>query len=439
MTKKIQKSYIILGITVIALATLACGSIQVGVVTPMPEGGDQSINEGQAPEVASLPETESQIEEENPTVFSVTAWQGHIASLPEGSQYDDFLILSPEGTGEFGLLGATPEIEAEIRSLRDAADGPNKYVNLWGTLTCDVDDYNGCQLLADKLQYGANLSEEDIQGWRGTITSSTVNMGTSYVLELQSKYPVWFGIHASQNQTLQAEIESLRDTGAIVQVSGKLLVGFPDVNGTRIEVSDLQVIEAGTETQPELEAFDPYADWPVFVNDRYGYQFSYPMQATLSFHGPDGFPGDELPEGMTAPQYMDQLLKTYTDRLCVGIEYSLGWINISAPPNRDKRYAVCGPTGVGAGEVVPVLENIYIGDQLYAADGHEIMGKWKIDGTVSYGETLDKHYEMFRVELEDGTLINFGAFQREDATYEDYRMKTKEILLQILSTYEVVP
>jgi hypothetical protein len=54
----------------------------------------------------------------------VIAWLGHIASLPEGSQYDDFVILSPQGTGEFGLTGATQEIEAEIRTLRDAYQVP---------------------------------------------------------------------------------------------------------------------------------------------------------------------------------------------------------------------------------------------------------------------------------------------------------------------------
>ena len=448
MAKKNQKIYIIIGITVLILAILACGSVQVGVLTPTPEGDTQPINENQELEVAALEEAESQTEDdpapepaeedpEPPITIAVTAWLGHIASLPEGSQYDDFVILSPEGTGEFGLTGATPQIEAEIRTLRDA-DGPSEYVHLWGMLPCDVEDYNGCQLLVDKMLYGANYAEEDIEGWLGTITSSTFNMGTSYVFELLGKFPMWYSIHASQDESLQAQVESLRDTGAVVKVSGKLLVGFPDVNGTRIEVSELTVIEAGTQEQPTVEPFDPTADWPVFVNNRYGYKFSYPRNATLSFYGPDGFSGDDLPEGMTEPQYLDQLMKEYTDRLCVKIEYSLGWIYISAPPNRDKRYTACGPTGFGAGEAIPLLENIFIGDQLYTANGHEILGKWEEDGYV-YGETLDRHTEAFRIELEDGTMINFGALPREDATYEDYLMKTKEIMLQILATYEAMP
>jgi len=450
MAQNIQKTYIVIAVTVLILGILACGSVQVGVVTPTPEGEVQPVNEDQEPESeqAALEEAESQTENEvvsepvqeapEPSnTQAVTAWLGHIASLPEGSQFDDFVILSPPGTGEFGLTGATPEIEAEIRTLRDA-DGPNEYVHLWGMLSCEIEDYNGCQLLVEKMQYGANYSEEDIDGWLGTITNSTFNGGPSHVFELSGEYPMWYSIHASQDESLHAQIESLRDTGAVVKVSGKLLVGIPDVNGTRTEVSELDVIEAGTQEQPAIEPFDPTADWPVFVNDRYGYKFSYPMNATLSFYGPEGFSGDDLPEGMTEHQYLDQLMKEYTDRLCVKIEYSLGWIYISAPPNLEKRYTACGPTGFGAGEAIPLLENIFIGDQLYTANGHEIMGKWEEGGYV-YGETLDRHSEAFRIELEDGTTINFGALPREDATYEDYLMKTKEILLQILATYEAMP
>jgi hypothetical protein len=207
----------------------------------------------------------------------VTAWQGHIVSLPDGSQYDDFVILSPEGTGELGLTGATPEIEAEIRTLRDVPESPNKFVHLWGLLSCDVDDYNGCQLVVDKLRYGyPNTVEEEIDSWEGTITSGTMQGGLSHVFELSGEYPMWYSIQSSDDPTLQAQIESLRDTGAVIQVSGQLLVGFPDVNGTRIEPSELTVIEAGTQEQPTVEPFDPTADWQVFISDRYNYQIKYP-------------------------------------------------------------------------------------------------------------------------------------------------------------------
>ena len=453
MSKKNQKMKIILGVVVLILASLACGSFQVGVVTPTPEGdvlpvsGDQETKSGSTDlEAIETPKEDevniNSVEEtpDPPSSFDVVAWLGHIASLPQSSQYDDMLVLSPEGTGELGLVGSTPEIEAEIRSLRDA-EGPQEWVHLWGELSCQVDDYDGCQLLVDRLQYGANYSEEEVVDWVGTIKRHTFNSGDSSVFELTGDFPMWYSIHASQDQDLQAKIMQIRDTGALVKVAGQLLIGIPDVNGTRIEVSDLTVIEPGTQPQPEYEIdFDLSADWPLFVNDRYGYQIKYPMNATISLFGPEGFSMEDLPEDMTPEQYMDSLLKEYTNQLCVQIEYSLGWIYIAAPPNKEKFLTPCGPTGLGAGEIINKIETIAVGDQYYQANGVEFMlHTVDSDGNQIISETLDIHGEMFGIHLQDGTVIRYGSFPRHDATYEDYMMKSRETLLQILATYQSSP
>ena len=50
MAKRIQKIYISLGITVLILATLACGSVQVGVVAPTLEASMQPTSYAQEPE-----------------------------------------------------------------------------------------------------------------------------------------------------------------------------------------------------------------------------------------------------------------------------------------------------------------------------------------------------------------------------------------------------
>jgi hypothetical protein len=291
------------------------------------------------------------------------------------------------------------------------------------------------------LQYGASYSEEVVQDWVGTLHSQIFNSGDSTVFQLSGDFPMWFSIHASQDPDLQTQIEQLHDTGAVVKVDGQLLVGVPDVNGTRIEVSKLEVIEPGTQKTPQYEAdFKVSADWPVFVNDRYGYQIKYPKEATISLYGPQGFSMEDKPEDMTADQYMDSLLKEYTDRLCVQIEYALGWIYIAAPPNAVKYLTPCGPTGVGAGELINKIQSIYVGDQLYQANGYEI--RLQVNdgsGNLLMGETLDLHHEMFMVKLDDGTVIRFGSKSRHDATYEDYLMKTRETLLHILTTYQPLP
>jgi len=449
-TKKLQKNKLMIWVTVLILASLSCGSFKVGVVTPTPEGDLKPVSEDQAKESdsAALEVIETPIEDEavmnpvevTPEVSSsiqVVAWLGHIASLPQSSQFDDMLVLSPAGTGELGMSGATPELEAEIRSLRDA-EGPQEWVHLWGEINCPVNDYNGCQLLVDKLQYGANYSEEEVVDWVGTIKQHTFNGGDSSVFELSGDFPMWYSIHASQDQELQSQIEQIRDTGALVKVSGQLLVGIPDVNGTRIEVSSLEVIEPGTNPQPTYQAgLEISADWPVFVNERYGYQIKYPMNATISLFGPVGFSAEDLPEGMTPDQYMDSLLKEYTNQLCVRIEYSLGWIYIAAPPNAEKHLTPCGPTGLGAGEIIDRIETIAVGDQVYQANGVEFrLHTSDSDGNPIISENLDIHGEMFGIQLEDGTVIRYGSNPRHDATYEDYLMKTRETLLQILATYQ---
>ena len=209
-----------------------------------------------------------------PASTMVVAWLGHIASLPEGSRFDDMLVLAPEGTGELGLIGSTPEIEAEIQSLRDAK-GPDEYVHLWGVLSCGVEDYNNCQLSVDRLQYGANFSEEDIHDWFGTIKTSTFNGGQSYVFELLGYYPMWYSINASQNETLKAQIEHFLQTGEVVEVSGKLMVGVPDVNGTRIEISSIEARSPSGMPRPDI------VGGPVYENREYGFKFLYPSHMSV--------------------------------------------------------------------------------------------------------------------------------------------------------------
>lgn len=414
------------------LSSLACNALQVGVVTPTP---DIPLEPGVDQVDASSAEDSKDavlIGGEEPAAVTAVAWQGHIASMPEGSQFDDVVILNPEGTGEYGLVGATPEIKAEIRTLRDG-DGSQKNVHLWGTFSCGVEDVNDCQLVVEKLLYGAETSEEEITDWVGTIRGYDFNSGPAYGLELTGPVPMNYGIYASQDPALQAEIERLRDTGTLVQVSGRLLVGVPDVNSTRIEVSSLQILEEGSETQPAQETFDPNADWQVFVSDRYNYQIKYPDGAELSFSGPVGFSADDLPDGMTPDQYMDSLQKEYTDQLCVQIHYNLGFIYISAPPNNSGDSMVpCGFPGYGAGELIDLTRDVEIGEMLYRASGYEYLA------SSPGGESLDRHNEILWIDLEDGTLITYGATPRTDAIYQDYLMKTRDTLEQIIGTYQKV-
>ncbi len=438
MSRKKPAVWLILPI-VLLLATLACGQFQVGMVTPtLPEEkatpAKEAVGVAAQDEVQLVvttivtpqpPTGEPPVSETKPVI----AWRGSIHGLPQASRYDDFVILQPGGTGELGLQGATAELESEIRSLRDA-DPPNDSVLIWGELVCEVDDYNGCQIVVDRLQYGPVHTEgEPVEGWEGTITSSTFNSGISYIFELAGDYPMWYSLYASQDPALQELIESLRDTGAVIQVWGKLLTGVPDVNGTRIEASVLGVLEEGRQIPDPLpeNVIDPAEGWQTFVNDRYNYQINYPPEAELSFSGPQGFPGDELPDGVTAEEYIESQQKLYTDKLCVSIHYGLGYIYISAPENEGFKYTTCGRTGVGQAEIVEKTETMQIDDLIYQVKGMEIIGE---------DDILDFHNETYFVILEDGTRIEFGAVPHGFATYEDYLMKTRDTLLEMVESYQ---
>lgn len=437
MNERNQFKKINLGVIVLSLAAIACGSFQIGIQEPetaQPETAPtQNLPE---PDVLSegLEEVADQVQ-----VTEVNGWLGKISSLPQDSQYDDYLSLSPAGTGEFGLIGANQEIEAEIRSLRDA-QGPNEYVHVWGELRCEDQDYNGCQLTVDRLQYGANFSEQEISGWVGTVKSGTFNSGETLIFELAGGFPMWFSIHASQDQALRSELDSLQDTSSLISVSGKLLVGVPDVNGTRIEVSGLEILEAGeVQLTNQGEVNPAHENWGTFSSQRYGYQIQHPEDAVLEFSGPISFSPDELPGDMDPGSYLEQLTKTYTEELCVAVKYSLGVIYISAPPNQEYQYNPCGPTGVGAGQITERTGAITIDGQAYPVSTMEV--QLMVDdgtGVKTRGETLDMHNELNWLVLDDNTRIFFGSVPRTDATYDDYLMKTRETLLSVISTYQAV-
>jgi hypothetical protein len=173
---------------------------------------------------------------------SVVAWYGHVVGLPFGSQFDDYLALHPEGVGEVGIEGADDLIEAEIQMLRDS-EGVGEYIHVWGTLTCDILDYGGCQLLVDRLRYGRTFFDPDpVEGWEGTITTGTFNMGVVDVFVLSGDFPMWYSIE-SIDPTIKSQLVGLRDTGKTIHVWGELVAGVMAVNGswimlTRLEIND---------------------------------------------------------------------------------------------------------------------------------------------------------------------------------------------------------
>lgn len=354
--------------------------------------------------------------------ISVTAWMGYVLSTSQGGQFDDYVVILPEGVGQFGIEGANDVINTAIVALRDKAE-PGKYAHFWGTLSCDVPDYGGCQLLVDRIRVGTEITKpEVINSWFGKIYSFDPGMQFDDYFVLEGNYPVQYGISsfiAENGFPIYAEeLQDLRDTDQVIKVSGELICGVPDSNGCQIQASTIEVNGI---------TIDPYEGWLTYVNEDYGYLFRYPAQATIQEVGVMGFPTDELPQGMSIDDYITQLEEQYGERLCVGLKFSSGYINISPPENESFKYALCGRTGVGAGKLVDKSEEVYVSGGFYTAEGFEFIGN---------NETFPEHDETLVIKLPDGTRMEYGSIPLQEVGYQEYLTEAKLVLLQILSTYE---
>ena len=75
-------------------------------------------------------------------------WWGVIKSTESGAQFDDYFERQDlGGVIYFGIDLEDSEITAQIGTLRDTG----KIVHLYGTLVSNVPDYNGSQVLVDRI------------------------------------------------------------------------------------------------------------------------------------------------------------------------------------------------------------------------------------------------------------------------------------------------
>jgi hypothetical protein len=210
----------------------------------------------------------------------VVAWYGYVASVPEGGQFDDCLVLSPEEARRaVGIEGVDEEVEAEIVALRGQEE-PGKYAHFWGTLVCDVLDYAGCQVRVAKLRLegpGPFFGPDPVDGWEGTIVSGPAGPrsgGDDYLIVIVDGIPIEYGID-SQDEAVAATIDSLRDSGAVVRVWGELSAGVIDWNGTQILVERLETVLAGP------AGLAGYEGWGTYTNEAFGYTLRYPAESTV--------------------------------------------------------------------------------------------------------------------------------------------------------------
>jgi putative hemolysin len=111
------------------------------------------------------------------TSEEIADWWGVIKSTAPGAQYDDYFARQDlGGIIYFGIDSMDPAVKTQIVALRDSG----KIVHLYGTLFSNVPDYNGSQILVDRIEVGENPSggymppgtTDEIADWRGVIKST---------------------------------------------------------------------------------------------------------------------------------------------------------------------------------------------------------------------------------------------------------------------------
>jgi putative hemolysin len=79
----------------------------------------------------------------------IVDWWGVIKSTEPGAQYDDYFVRQDfTEIIYFGIDSMDPAVQAQIEALRDSG----KIVHLYGTLLSNVPDYNGSQILVDRIE-----------------------------------------------------------------------------------------------------------------------------------------------------------------------------------------------------------------------------------------------------------------------------------------------
>ena len=76
-------------------------------------------------------------------------WWGVIKSMESGAQYDDYFERQDfTQIIYFGIDAMDPAVKSQLEELRDSG----KIVHLYGTLFSNVPDYNGSQILVDRIE-----------------------------------------------------------------------------------------------------------------------------------------------------------------------------------------------------------------------------------------------------------------------------------------------
>jgi hypothetical protein len=164
-----------------------------------------------------------------------------------------------------------------------------------------------------------------------------------------------------------------------------------------------------TETPTPIVMSDDIAGWLLYENSFFNYHFSYPPTATISVAGVNGFANEDIPTGMTANAFMQQLEETLPDDICVGLTYETGFVSFLPPWEKGGKFsAPCSGAGIGAYDIITVTQALMVDGQPYTAQGYQARERNEAATWVA---------EFYSMQLDDGTNIQYGSFQGGHTQY----------------------
>jgi len=245
---------------------------EAAVETPTPEPSQvpTEVSEGSEQVVEEVTETPAPAAER-----LALCWYGRVDSAPPDAAVEDYLVLLPEEARRaVDVVGVNEAVEAEIEALRDTGT----YAHFWGTLDCDVSGWGSCRLVVDRLRpegaEGSSFGPDPVEGWLGSVLSTPTSAQFDDYFVLAGSVPMRYGIE-STDAAVSAQLESLRDTGAVVRVWGQVVCPAIDFQGAQLQAARIEVMMEGL---PEEEG---YAGWKVYSNPRFGYALRYPGDCTV--------------------------------------------------------------------------------------------------------------------------------------------------------------
>ena len=193
-------------LTIILMALTACTALKV----QPPEPSVTAMPQVNMPNPASVYCTQNGNKLEIHTAADGS--QNGICVFPDGSTCDEWAYFR----GECGLAPQkSPTPAMTVKATSTASDGKGGYMPP-GT-------------------------SEEMADWWGVIKSTDPGAHYDDYFERQDLGQIiYFGID-SMDPAVQAQIKTLRDSGKIVHLYGKLLSNVPDYNGSQVQVDRIEV------------------------------------------------------------------------------------------------------------------------------------------------------------------------------------------------------